>query len=317
MKNMSKQGIDGCTFIIESKWVNKPLVEIPVLKNSNGVIYAQLSFTGIRYKLFVCPAKYLRDTNEIPFRKEDFSCLFEMRQEIEKLLKKQFPKGYKIVSAKIEVNITDTMVGKCKCKDVFELFSNSLLHVKDQNMLYVTQSKECILENNVPGFVSRNVGNQWILKCYDKTIQLDIEIDVDVDKPLIRMEFILLSRKLHKLFGKEFSIKEIFSHSGMTVLINEYKALMDNLIDNHVKRYLSVVHRQLLEDLRKLKSPTDVYCLRKNNIHDKEQLRKVLKIWYEERGMNDNSNQVLQGLNKKFGLPSDTLKTVKKFHNNC
>ena len=32
--NIQKQGIDGCTFYIEYKWLNKPLIENPVLMNN-------------------------------------------------------------------------------------------------------------------------------------------------------------------------------------------------------------------------------------------------------------------------------------------
>ena len=314
---LPKQGIDGCTFTIEPKWICTPLIsEIP-LKNPTGDEYGNLKQIGIDYVLFVCPPKYVRQTNAIPFGISDLPYIDEMREDIKRFLKKQFSKGYYITSAKIEVNETDTMVGKCQCKDIFDLFCNALLHEKDQNIFYVTQSVDCLIKRDFNSMVSRTVGNQWKLKCYNKTKMLELEMNVELEDTAIRMEFILMSRKLHKLFGKKFSIDSIFSQSGFMLLINEYKLLMDNLIDNYVKKYLSMVHKQLLEDLRKLKSPTDVYCLWKENVHDKEQLKKILSVWYKERNMNDNSNQVLQGLNKKFELPQDTLKTIKKFHDNC
>lgn len=315
--SLPKQGIDGCTFNIESKWIHTPLInEVPLI-NSNGDVYGTLKQIGIDYVLFICPPKYVRKNNAIPFGISDFPYLEEMKEDIERFLKKQFPKGYYITSAKMEVNETDTMVGECQCENIFDLFCNSLLHEKDQNIFYVTQSKDCLIKRDVDSMVSRTVGNQWKLKCYNKTKMLEMEMNMELEDTSIRIEFILMTRKLHKLFGKKLSICNIFSQSGFMLLINEYKLLMDNLIDNYVKKYLSLVHKQLLEDLRRMESPTDVYCLWKENIHDKDQLKKVLKIWYKERDMNDNSNQVLQGLNKKFELPKDTFKTVKKFHYNC
>ena len=273
--------------------------------------------TQIKCRSTVCPPKYVRDTNEYPFGISDLPYLDDMRKEIERVLKKEFPKGYYLKATKIEVNLTDTMVGKCQCENIFSLFCDSMLHTKDQNILYVTQSKECQIDKDIPGFVSRTVGNQWKLKCYDKQKQLDVEMDIQISEPLVRMEFILLSRKIQNLFGKKHSLATIFSQAGIMLLLNEYKVLMDNLIDKYVKKHLSMVHKQLLEDLRELESPTDVYCLRKQNIHDKFQMRKALKTWYKERNMNDNSSQVMQGLNKKFQLPSNTLDTIKKFHSLC
>lgn len=179
------------------------------------------------------------------------------------------------------------------------------------------KQKESVIDKEIPGFISRTIGNQWKLKCYDKQRQLDVEVGVQIEEPLVRIEFILLSRKIHKLFGKDHSIDNIFSHNSVMLLINEYKSLMDNLIENYVKEYLSRVHKQLLEDLKNLKSPNDVYCLRKQNIHDKVQLKKALKAYYKEQNREDISSQVIYGLDKKFGLPSNALDTIRKFHKQC
>lgn len=313
-KEIAHQGIDGCTFIVQTNWVYTPLVNEVLLKNPHGNVFGTLKQIGIEYVLFVCPPRYVRETNEIPFGLDDLPYLDEMRKEIERVLKKQFPKGYTIKMTKVEVNTTGTMVGNCECDNIFNLFCNAMLHNKDQNILYVTQSKENIIDREIPGFVSRTVGNQWKLKCYNKSKQIEVEFGITRENPLVRIEFILMTRKIEKLFGKRQKLSNVFSQAGVMLLLNEYDSLMNNLIDNYVKRYLTSVHKQLLADLREFESPTDVYCLRKQNIHDKVQLKRALKSWYRERNMNDNSNQVLQGLNKKFGLPSHTLETVKKFH---
>ena len=315
--SLPKQGIDGCTFSIESKWYYKPLVNEILLKSPNGTVFGTLKQVGVDYVLFVCPPKYVRDTNEYPFGISDLPYLDDMRKEIERVLKKEFPKGYYLKATKIEVNLTDTMVGKCQCENIFSLFCDSLLHTKDQNILYVTQSKESHIDKEIPGFVSRTIGNQWKLKCYDKQKQLDVEMDIQISEPLIRMEFILLSRKIQNLFGKKHSLNTIFSQAGVMLLINEYKSLMDNLTENYVKKHLSLVHKQLLADLREYGRPTDVYCLRKQNIHDKIQMQKALKAFYKEQNRDDISNQVLYGLNKKFGLPCNTIDTIRKFHKQC
>ncbi len=134
-----KQGIDGCTFSIESKWYYKPLVNEILLKSPSGTVFGTLKQVGVDYVLFVCPPKYVRDTNEYPFGISDLPYLDDMRKEIERVLKKEFPKGYYLKATKIEVNLTDTMVGKCQCENIFSLFCDSMLHNKDQNILYVTQ----------------------------------------------------------------------------------------------------------------------------------------------------------------------------------
>ena len=313
-KSLRKQGIDGCTFSIMSKSLFKPLGTIS-LKSPTGNVFGTLKSSGTDYTLFVCPPKYVRDTNEYPFGISDFPHLPSMRKEIERVLKKEFPRGYYIDLSKIEINITDTMVGKCKCENFFGLLCDSMLHSKQQNILYVSQTQESIIDREIPGFVSHTVGNQWKLKCYDKQKQLDIEMGVQISEPLVRMEFILLSRKIQKLLGKDHSISNIFRDTTMMLLIDEYTLLMDNLIENYVKPHLSRVKAQLLEDLRTLNKPTDVYCLRKQNIHDKVLLQRALKTYYKEQNREDISNQVLYGLNKKFALPSNTLDTIRKFHN--
>lgn len=316
-KELQKQGIDGCTFSIEPTGIYKPLINDVLIKSPSGTEFGTLKQVGTDYVLNVCPPKYVRDTNEYPFGISDLQYVDDMRKEIERVLKKEFPKGYQLKATKLEVNITDTMVGKCQCDNVFSLFCDSLLHIKDQNTLYVSQSKESYIDREIPGFVSRTVGNQWKLKCYDKQKQLYVTMGIQIAEPLVRIEFILLSRKIQNLFGKKHSLSTIFSQAGVLLLINEYKSLMDNLIENYVKKYLSMVHKQLLRDLRELKRPTDVYCRRKQNIHDRIQIKKALKAWYKEQGKEDYSNQVLHGLDKKFGLPRNTLDTIRKFHNQC
>lgn len=310
------QGVDGCTFEVKSKSLFKPMRDIS-LKSPTGNEFGVLRTRGIEYELFICPSKYIRKMNERPFGISDLSHIDDMRREIESVLKKVFPRGYYIEAKKIEVNMTDTMVGNCRCKNLFGLLCDSMLHGKDQNILYVTQSKDSLIEKEIPGYVSRTVGNQWKLKCYDKQKQLEVEMGVQITEPLIRMEFILLSRKIDKLFGKQNDLSNVFSVKGVSLLLEEYKSLMENLIDNYVKRYLSDVHNQLLNDLKRFKSPTDVYCLRKELIHDKVQLQKALRAMYREENREDISSQVLYGLNQKYGLPCDTLKTLRKFHSQC
>ena len=311
--NIKKQGIDGCTFSIISKGIFQPFKTIQ-LKNSTGNIFGTLKQSYGNYTLFICPPKYMSNTNERPFGISDFPHLYSMKRDIESVLKKAFPKGYYIDLNKIEINITDTMVGKCKCENLFGLLCDSLLHHKQQNILYVSQTKDSLIDRDIPGFVSRTVGNQWKLKCYDKQKQLDIEMGIEISEPLVRIEFILLSRKIKKLLGKDHSIANIFSEKTFMCLINEYTLLIDNLIENYVKPHLSNVNTQLVKDLNSLNRPTDVYCLRKQVIHDKIQMQKALKTHYKKHNQNDISNQVLYGLNKKFTLPSNTLDTIRKFH---
>lgn len=314
--NLRKQGIDGCTFSILSKGLFIPKGKVS-LKSPTGNEFGTLRAGIGEYILFICPPKYVRETNEYPFGISDLPHLHNMKKDIECVLKKEFPKGYYIEAKKIEINMTDTMVGKCECKNLFGLLCDSMLHDKKQNTLYVTQSKESFTDREIPGFVSRTVGNQWKIKCYDKQKQLDVEMGIKITEPLIRMEFIFLSRKIDKLFGKKNDLANIFTHDSVMLLINEYKSLMDNLIENYIKKNLSRVRTQLLNDLRELKSPTDVYCLRKEIIHDKILMKKALKAWYKEQNKTDNTKQVLYGLNKKFGLPCNTLDTIKKFHSQC
>lgn len=314
--SLPKQGIDGCTFTILSKSLFRPIGKIPLI-GPNGNEYGMIRSVGTDYILFVCPPKYVRETNEYPFGLSDIRHINNMRRDIECQLKKIFPRGYCSEAKKIEINMTDTMVGNCQCKHLFGMLCDSLLHSKEQNLLYVTSSKETLVEKDIPGFVSRTIGNQWKLKCYDKQRQLETEMNIQIEEPLIRMEFILLSRKIDNLFGKKNDLSTIFSSSSLMLLINEYKSLMDNLCENYVKKYMYRVREQLHEDLRVYKSPTDVYCLRKEIIYDREIFQRALKAWYRKQGKTDNTKQVLYGINQKFGLPCNTLDTIRKFHRQC
>lgn len=314
--NLSKQGIDGCTFRILSNQLFHPIGKIPLI-GPNGNEYGVIKSVGMEYILFVCPPKYVRETNEYPFGLSDMRYINIMRRDIQCQLKKTFPRGYYSEAEKIELNMTDTMVGKCQCKHLFSLLCGSFLHNKEQNLLYVTGSKEALVEKDISGFVSRTIGNQWKLKCYDKQKQLETQMNIQIQEPLIRMEFILLSRKIDRLLGKKNDLDNIFSEFGLTLLINEYKALMDNLCENYILKHMHMVRNQLLKDLRIYNSPTDVYCLRKEVIYDREIFQRALKAWYKEQNKTDNTKQVLYGINKKFGLPQDTLDTIRKFHSQC
>lgn len=314
-RKLRSQGIDGCNFNIVSKTIFKPIGRIPLI-SPNGIEYGVLKSSGMDYNLFVCPPKYVRETNEYPFGLDDVQYIDNMRRDIENVLKNAFPRGYYIDADKIEINMTDTMAGECQCKNLFELLNDSMLHCKKQNTLYVVGSKGSDVERDIPGFVSRTIGNEWKLKCYDKQRQLETEMNINITDPLIRIEFILLSRRIDKLFGKKNDLS-IFTASNLLILIDEYKRLMDNLCDTFIKNHLQTVRKQLLKDLRCYNSPTDVYCLRKEIIYDREIFQKVLKAWYKEQGKTDNTKQVLYGLNQKFGLPKDALDTIRKFHRQC
>jgi|GEM_PF-4935274 len=207
-----------------------------------------------------------------------YNYIDEIFLDIDTQLKKMFGKKFLAKLLSVEVNITEKMFGKCTCENIFRLFNNALLHKSDQNMIYVVQSDQYSFMPLINGIVTRTVKSQWKLKCYDKMSQLGIE----TNEKYIRIEFILMARKITSIFNNR-EIKNVLSRCGIELLLNSFKFLYTNLIDNYVKEYLTDVHKALIDELKRTNSPVDIYCKFKEVIVDKEQMRKALKAWYKEK----------------------------------
>ncbi len=313
-KNMSsRQGVDNCTFELLFIPTKKVIVDEVQLISPSGVNYGFIGNRGTKCVVSVCMPRYVRSNNARPFSRSDIPFINEICKDLDVQLKKKFGNNFYTKLCSIEINITEKLIGQCSCENIIRLFSNALLHEADQNLNYVIQSKEYKYKPCINGLVSRTINNQWKLKCYDKMNQLGIEMD---DRYL-RVEFVLMSRKINSIFHDKRDIKSVITGKGIELLIENFLTLYRILMDDYVKRYLSCVQQILLDELRSNNSPMETYCKYKEVIVDKEQMRRAIKLWYKERGMTDYSRQRIRELDEKYNLPCDTLITLQSFKYAC
>jgi hypothetical protein len=309
----SRQGVDNCTFELVFIPPKKVIVDEVQLISPSGVNYGFIGNRGTKCVVSVCIPRYIRSNNARPFSRSDIPFINEICKSLDDQLKRMFGNRFYTKLSSIEINITEKLMGKCSCENIIRLFNNALLHETDQNVNYVVKSKGFKYKPCINGLVSRTISNQWKLKCYDKMNQLGIVME---DR-YVRVEFVLMARKINAIFHDKRDINNVLTKSGIDLLVKNFISLYRILIDDYVKEYLSYIQNVLLDELRCNNSPMETYCKYKEVIVDKEQMRRVIKLWYKERCLPDYSRQRIKELDEKYNLPCDTIKTLQSFRQAC
>jgi hypothetical protein len=305
--NKNVIGIDRCKFELTFRTSQYSINQIIPIINERNYQYGEIVMERGKMMISLCLPKYFDIHNAVPVKLEKHLYFDDICKIIVATIKVNFSGPFRTTLTSIEMNITEVFEN-CDCDKMLLLLSHSLLDKVKQNARY--EIKSDIIKPMTSGIKTRLIKGKWFLKAYDKQKQIESEYGIIIDNSPIRIEFVFSKLALEKLFGSKRKLQSILSRTGLTILLNAYKDTLEELINEYVNPYLDNVHNLLMTHIRKTNSIHETYCEFKEVIYDKEQLRRVLKDWNKERGMQDNSRITLSKLNNKYLLPKGVFKTI-------
>ena len=260
----------------------------------------------------LCFPKYFEIHNAVPLRLEKSKYFEEIIDTIYATIHENFKGSFRTELVSIEMNITEVFE-ECDYEKIFLLFSHALLDKVKQNARYEIKSDKSIIIPMTSGIKTRLIKGRYLIKAYDKKKQIEAQQGFSILEHPIRIEFVFSRRAIKKIFGSNPKLNFILTQKGMNILIRTYVETIHEVINDSILPYLDKIHEQLMIHIRETRNIQDTYCKYKEVIYDQEQLRRVLKEWYKERGMSDNSRSTLAKLKKKFDLPKGTISFLSHF----
>jgi len=307
-------GIDHCKFnLIFKIQQNNVNHVIPIISPSHFE-FGEILSERDKMVISLCLPKYFEIHNAVPFKMNQIKYFDEVIETIHNTIRENFDSPFKTELTSIEMNITEVFEN-CNYEKVFLLISHSLLDKVKQNARYEIQSDKSIIIPMTSGIKTRQIKGRYQIKAYDKQRQIESEQGIIIPYAPIRIEFVFSKNALVKIFGSKRKLDVVFSKAGLSVLVNAYIDTMSEVVSNYILPYLDKINEQMLIHLRESGNILETYCKFKEVIYDQEQIRRVLKDWYAERNMPDNSRSTLAKLNKKFELPKGTIKVITDFAN--
>lgn len=302
-------GIDRCKFDLTFKMPQNNETKQFSIIGQNHYPFGEIFMDRGKMVIALCLPKYFDVHNAVPVKMSQLKYFDDIIEDIHNTIRFNFDGPFRTELSSIEVNITEVFEN-CNYENVFLLISHALLDTVKQNARYEIKSDEEIIKPMTSGIKTRLIKGRYLVKAYDKQKQIEAEQGISIPYKPMRIEFVYSRLALIKMFGKKRTISDILSKAGLTILINAYIDTMNELVNDYVKPYLDRIHEKMMIHIRQTNNIQDTYCEFKEVIYDQEQIRRVLKEWYVERGMTDNSRITLSKLNKKFNLPKGAVKTL-------
>ena len=312
--NKKAIGIDHCKFNLFFKTQQNNNNEVIPIISPHHFEFGEILTERGQLVVSLCLPKYFEIHNAVPFKMNQIKYFDGVIETIHNAIRENFDSPFKTELTSIEMNITEVFKG-CDYEKVFLLISHSLLDKLKQNARYEIKSDKSVIKPMTSGVKTRLIKGRYYIKAYDKQKQIESEQGITIPYAPIRIEFVFSKNALKKMFGSRRKLDVVFSKAGLTVLVNAYVETMSEIVNDYIWPYLDRIHEQMLIHLRTCGNIQETYCEFKEVIYDQEQIRKVLKDWYAERNMADNSRSTLAKLNKKFDLPKGTIKVITDFAN--
>lgn len=326
-KKKCQCGLDGMNleYKIALDGMDKLYLEKEVLKNTAGNTIVEIDCVGGKVRVYVNAVNSIRPNNVKPIGIVDAIKLELVQPQVIEFIKGYLQKhlqnqysdvfinNLKVVS--LEVNLTLPCVGGATPSDVIHLMDMAL----DKTVVFRKRKPTCKCDKvNTSCLYSKP--KEYRLKIYDKTCEQHEKGNPLVEKNLLRIECVLIDRRLNRAFGEDKrKLKDILSKQAIEVMCEEYKKIFTEDIIPCVSTYLTNCKKQLYESLTysttgKEISETIMRC--REVIVDIEVLRKALKSFYlEYKHTDDHSKQMIHKYrNKGLNLPEGVLATIKTFH---
>lgn len=317
IKKKAKQGMDGCIFEIVFKSEDLKDLQKQDLINESGRNYGNVEIKNGKVILALILPKFIRENNVQQFTLMDSIYLELIKNDVEEKLKQIL--GTTKLDNKcscIEVNITQRVSGNATQDNVLNLLSNALLSKKQDNLKYVGPSKKSRLKEETHTLIVKR-SHYYLLKAYNKTEQM-MKSGIKIPDGILRIEIVMVERTLEKLFGNKTSFQDILTKDSLISVLREYKRIfVDEIIEEKVKVYLDSCKLMLLESLCFSDSVVEVIAKNRELIPDKEVLRKAIKRFQRMKRVADHSRRDSELYSQKYGLPEDTILTLKEFKDSC
>lgn len=330
-KRKCQSGMDSLEFALVLEGMDDISFDETALQNkaSQKKSIVTIKCIGGRVSGSVNAVHCIRDTNEKPFtlidgihmelvRCQVFEYIREcLKRHMQGQYSEKFIDNLKVTS--LEVNITLPCVGKATPSDMVHLFDS----VFDKTNVYRERKAGSRCEKVNTGVIY-DKKHQYQIKIYDKTKDLHRQGILAVEKKLFRLEVVFKDRKLDAMFGKDKrTLDNVLSVKALNVMCREYKTVMDELVEQHIRPYLDNCVETLFESLTysdKSNEIADTVMRFKEIIVDTQCLRRALHKWYKRRKtldptVADRTDEMIYKYRKKdLGLPEDVLNTLKTFH---
>ena len=325
-KKKACQGMDGMNLEYTLGLAGMENLYLPEkeLKNEANNTIVKIDVVGGKIRAYVNAVHSIRLNNIKPFGIADTIKLELVRNKVTEFIHSylqehlqdkysdEFASNMKVTA--LECNITLPCVGGATSSDVIHLLDMSL----DRTVTF-RKRKRCSKCEKVNTGVQFTKPKEYRLKIYDKTDEQREKGNVAVESNLLRIECVFIDRSLKRMYGEKRTLRDILSTQAIEILCKEYKrVLIQDIIDTHIKPYLTECKNKLVESLTTSDSGheiSDTVMRHRELIVDDDILRKALKDWYKIRNANDISKQVIYQYRKKgLELPVGVLKTIKTFH---
>ena len=303
---MAYIGIDGvhCTIVFKKQLTYIQQID-KNLKNSDGTTYGNVKTRGEHTKLRFNIPLMLRDTNMIPYGLSDKEQLPYIKTKLLIDLNNIFGDKIKaIIPNAIEINITKQLK-EAKTHEIIKLLSLSFVEYDKQLLVWMTKGDDADYMKTT-GMLSITKVNDYRLKVYDKSEQINQTSDYIAKGNILRFELIVQGRRIKKTYGNNCTLFDILEN--IEPLINVFKEKTNGEIKNKVKRFLAESKELMFEELTLGKKPIEVFGKYKNIIIDRKQMRLALKRYYEFKGAQDQSKALAKRLSDKFDVSSGVIR---------
>lgn len=325
-KKKCQSGLDGMNleYKISLDGMDKLYLEKEALKNNAGNTIVEIDCVGGKVRVYVNAVNSIRPNNVKPIGIVDAIKLELVQPQViefikdylQKHLQNQYSDKFiddlKVVS--LEVNLTLPCISGATPSDVIHLMDMAL----DKTVVF-RKRKSASKCDKVNTSCLYSKPKEYRLKIYDKTCEQHEKGNPLVENNLLRIECILIDRRLNRAFGEDKrKLKDILSKQAIEVMCEEYKKIFTEDIIPCVKEYLNNAKDTLFESLTSSdtgKEISDTICRHRELVADWEILRAALRKWYCFRGVEDRSKQMIHKYRQKgLGIPDGVLQTIKSFH---
>ena len=328
-KKKCESGLDGMnlTYQIDADGLQDVCLPPEYLRNQKGNTIVKIDCICGKIRVFVNAVQDIRPNNTKPLGIVEAINLEIIRPKVIRFIKEylqkhlqekyedKFVEALKVVS--VEVNLTLPCVGHATPSDVIQLIDSAL----DRTALY-RKTKVTSRYSKVNTACLYVKEKQYRLKIYDKTEEQREHGNLFVARKLLRIECVLISRRLVRTFGKEnLTLSTILSPDGVYMLCRAYKSIFVEEFIPAIESFLNHAKETLVEsfiDRSAGNTILETLACHKELICDIEVLRKALQKWYKLRGVEDRSKQAIYKCRRKdLGLKEDAIRTIRAFHLAC
>lgn len=131
----------------------------------------------------------------------------------------------------MECNITIKCVGKCKPKDVINLFEKS---VDKTFIAQEARDKKKTFRKDQDSIIYRK-DHYYRLKVYNKSKEQNDKGNPLVESNLIRVEFVFLERMLDSMYADRMSLEDILTRKSLRKLIDQYQETFTDICEKNIK----------------------------------------------------------------------------------